>query len=167
MIPPSLVLGPSYYADKLPALRDLFGTEDLRLVDGGIEVRGRSYPVLGDVILLPDPREYSAQVRRVLWDSRGGPSRADFAEDIQFSFGEEWKQYPRILPEHGREFDAYFDLVDRASLRGARVCDLGCGIGRWSHFIKDHCRELVLVDFSDAIFVAEKICGIAPTRFFF
>jgi hypothetical protein len=31
---------------------------------------------------------------------------------------------------------------------------LGCGIGRWGHFLKDQCKELILVDFSEAIFVA-------------
>ena len=34
------------------------------------------------------------------------------------------------------------------------MCDLGCGIGRWSFFLTDKCKELLLVDFSEAIFVA-------------
>jgi SAM-dependent methyltransferase len=114
------------------------------------------YPVLNDVIILIDPAEHSPEVRRALALGRPRTPRADFAEDVQFTFGEEWKEYPRILPEHEKEFRSYFDLVDVAALQGRRVCDLGCGIGRWSYFLKDKCRELVLVDFSDAVFVARQ-----------
>ena len=122
----------------------------------GIRVEGRHYPVLGDVIILSEPGEYSPGVRRTMATSGERSERPDFSRDIQYSFGEEWKEYPRLLPEHGKEFSAYFDLVDRKSLLGARVCDLGCGIGRWSHFLQNDCRELLLVDFSDAVFVARR-----------
>jgi SAM-dependent methyltransferase len=53
------------------------------------------------------------------------------------------------------------------SLKNKRVADLGCGNGRWSYFIKDKCRELVLVDFSDAIFVARKNLSDAKNCLFF
>jgi SAM-dependent methyltransferase len=33
---------------------------------------------------------------------------------------------------------------------------LGCGSGRWSYYLKDRCQELVLVDFSEAIYVARE-----------
>src|SRR5205823_14169167 len=49
----------------------------------------------------------------------------------------------------------------------ARVCDLGCGMGRWSYFLKDRCKEIVLVDFSDAIFVARKNLASASNALFF
>lgn len=84
------------------------------------------------------------------------PVGLHFAEDIQFTFGEEWQRFPEILPEHKNEFSQYFDLVDISHLKDSRVCDLGCGIGRWSYFLKNRCRELVLVDFSEAIFVARR-----------
>src|SRR5690606_4214648 len=71
------------------------------------------------------------------------------------------------LPEHREEFERYFDLVDWKSMANARVCDLGCGMGRWSAFAKDRCREIVLVDFSDAIFVARKNLGQAKNALFF
>jgi SAM-dependent methyltransferase len=164
---PSLALDTSYYADKLPALRDLFGTEDLRLDPGAVVAGGRRYPVVGDVIILSASGESPPSVHRALAGGSERSLRSDLSGDIQFTFGEEWKQYPRLLPEHGREFDSYFDLVDRAGLRGARVCDLGCGIGRWSHFVKDDCRELVLVDFSDAIFVARENLRDCPHALFF
>jgi len=79
-----------------------------------------------------------------------------FAGDVQRSFGEEWTSHPDILAEHDREFDAYFDLVPLDSLAGLRVADLGCGMGRWSHFLAPRCRSVVLVDYSEAIFVARR-----------
>jgi SAM-dependent methyltransferase len=47
------------------------------------------------------------------------------------------------------------------------VCDLGCGIGRWSYFLKDAAREMMLVDFSNAIFVARQNLSSAPNALFF
>jgi len=152
----ALELDSGYYAGKLPVLRDLWGRPDVFLEGGFLKVGDRRYPVLNDVIVLADPAEYSPDVRRAVSSMEKDPPPQDFAEDIQYTFGQEWKNHPRILPEHSTEFRAYFDLVDLGGLRGARVCDLGCGIGRWSYFLKDRCKELVLVDFSDAIFVARK-----------
>jgi SAM-dependent methyltransferase len=147
-----------YYADKLDILQDLFGTSDVRVGGSVLQVKSSSYPVVDDVIVLSPPEHYSPHIRRQLGVAGGSePSRsADFAEDIQFSFGEEWNAYDQVLAEHEREFLRYFDLVPLDGLRDARVCDLGCGGGRWSYFLKDYCRELVLVDFSDAIFVARR-----------
>ena len=70
------------------------------------------------------------------------------------SFSEEWQTYGALLPEHDEEFAAYFDVVDLASLSDSLVLDLGCGSGRWGAKIAPHCHAVVLVDFSDAIFVA-------------
>jgi SAM-dependent methyltransferase len=158
-----------YYADKLETLKDLFGTEAVELRGESLAVGGRAYPILDDVILLLDPSLYPAAVRERLaaGDGRAAAAPAEFAEDIQFTFGEEWKTFSRIEPEHRREFEAYFDLVDLDRLKAARVCDLGCGIGRWGHFLKDHCRELVAVDFSEAIFVARENLRDAPHALFF
>ncbi len=52
-------------------------------------------------------------------------------------------------------------------MRNSRGCDLGGGIGRWSYFLKDKCRELVLVDFSEAIFVARRNLRDAGSALFF
>lgn len=156
-----------YYADKLEVLRDLFGDQDVEIQPNVLRVGTRRFPVVDDVIVLSPPDQYSPQVRAVLASTTGSRASSDFAEDIQFTFGEEWKSYGAILPEHRDEFDKYFDLVDLAELANARVCDLGCGSGRWSHFVKDYCKELVLVDFSDAIFVARKNLRDSPNALFF
>ncbi len=153
----------SYYADKLESLGDVFG-RPVGLVPGGLRVGEAVYPVVDGVVILLDPAQYPAALRGRL--SPGADSEG-FAEDIQFTFGEEWKSFPAVMPEHEQEFRDYFDLVDLSGLRGSRVCDLGCGIGRWSYFLKDRCRQLVLVDFSEAIFVARRnLCSARNALFF-
>lgn len=165
---PSRALAAGSDEAKLVTLRDLFGTDDVTLEPERLSVGGRAYPIVDDVIVLLDPSHYPASLRQRL--GRGAPGRdpaVPYADDIQSTFGAEWRSYPSILPEHEQEFRKYFDLVDLEELRDRRVCDLGCGIGRWSYFLKDRCRELVLVDFSDAILVArENLRGASNVLFF-
>ncbi len=158
----------SYYGDKEDLLRDLFGAREVRADGRQVEVDGAVYPVVDDVIVLLEPWQYTPHVRRRLArrSETGGDPRV-FAQDIQFTFGEEWERYGMALPEHEQEFQSYFDLVDLDGLRSSRVCDLGCGMGRWSSFLKDRVRELVLVDFSDAIFKARvNLLGAGHCLFF-
>ncbi len=146
---------PLYYDDKLELLADVFGAEDVRVDAGGVHLDGRFFPVLDDVIVALDVDRLPPAVRARIPDRAGGTSSdVPFAADVQRSFGEEWKAHPDILPDHAAELEAYFDLLPMEELQGRRVVDLGCGIGRWSYFIAEKCRDLVLVDYSEAIFVA-------------
>lgn len=156
-----------YYASRIETLKDLFGATDVTVAPDSVTVDGRVYPVIDDVIILLDPAQYPPAVRDRIGAERAGTVTGAFAEDIQFTFGEEWKTYSEILPEHKDEFDAYFDIVDTDDLADARVCDLGCGIGRWSWFLRGRCREQILVDFSEAIFVARKNMKDADNALFF
>ena len=148
----------TYLRNKIKSLRRIFGTEDITLVDNYLVVEGRRYPVVNDVIVLLDPSQYTEYIRKFI--SPGESARLDdievFSKAVQSSFGQQWNQYSNILDEHRMEFEQYFDLVRMGSLQDQSVCDLGCGIGRWSFFLQKLCREMVLVDFSDAIFVARK-----------
>jgi SAM-dependent methyltransferase len=139
-----------YYRNKIASLQKIFGTEDLELKANSLRVGRTEYPIIQDVIVLMT-----------------GRSSMEIAEDIQYTFGAEWQEHGAILPEHAQEFAQYFDLVDLNSLREARVCDLGCGSGRWSYYLKDRCKELVLVDFSDAIFVARQNLRTSENCLFF
>src|SRR5919108_4781224 len=140
-----------YYADKVRALQEIFGVRDIELTADRIRVGDVEYPVVDDVIdLMAAPRR-----------------EGRLAEDIEYTFGAEWREHGEILPEHAAEFAHYFDIVDLGSLKDARVCDLGCGSGRWSFYLKDRCRELVLVDFSDAIYVARRNLREADHCLFF
>lgn len=152
---------------QLEAMRDLFGRPDVNIEATALLVGERRYPILDGVIILLDESRYPASVRRRLSAGTGAATTEDFDPDIQFTFGEEWQRFPDILPEHRREFENYFDLVDVLALEDAVVMDLGCGIGRWSHFLQPHVRQLVLVDFSDAIFVARRNLAHAPNALFF
>lgn len=156
----------SYYEDKIDSLRDIFGTDEISLTGSGINVDDHHYPVIDDVIILLDAAQYPASVMARL-GTDSGQADGPFAEDIQYTFGEEWKSFKHILPEHEQEFKQYFDLFNVRSLKDNKVCDLGCGIGRWSYFLRQYCRELVLVDFSDAIFVARQNLKDTSTALFF
>jgi len=158
-----------YYLDKEASLRDIFGAAEVRIKSDSVIVDGRVYPVVDDVIILLQPERWPAGLKeRVTSSSSAGPDAGGaFAGDIQFTFGKEWQKYPEILPGHEAEFKLYFDLVNTGDLAGARICDLGCGIGRWSYFLKDKARELVLLDFSEAIFVARKNLEGAKNCLFF
>ncbi|MEW6543814.1 MAG: class I SAM-dependent methyltransferase [Nitrospirota bacterium] len=138
----------SRYASRLESLQDLFGTGDVCVEPDRLRVNGLEYPIEDEVVLLD-----------------GGRLSPDAAE-IQATFGAEWKCYDGMLPDYERQFAGYFDLVPFEALKQARVCDLGCGMGRWSYLLKRRCRELVLVDFCDAIFQARRLLDDAPALFF-
>lgn len=115
-----------YYEDKLDSLRDIFGSPELELGKDCLLVGKKRYPIVDDVIILLEPDQYPAALKaRLAIESSSPQDRKEFAEDIQYTFGEEWKTYNRVLPEHEREFNEYFDIVDPDSLKNARVCDLG------------------------------------------
>jgi SAM-dependent methyltransferase len=146
-----------YYSDKIASLKDIFGVDDLTLEDGCVIVGKRRFPIVNDVIVVLEPSKWPDMLKKMIPpDDAGKKARFEFAEDIQFTFGAEWKKFPDILAEHRDEFRLYFDLIDLESFKNKRLCDLGCGIGRWSFFLQDKCREIVLVDFSEAIFVARE-----------
>jgi SAM-dependent methyltransferase len=148
----------SYYEDKLDSLADLFGAASASLARGGLSVGGHLYPIVDDVIIALDPARRPPLLRQRLRDGDGeAPSHAaSFSPATQYSFGAEWDAFADVLPEHEEEFRQYFDLVDLEALGEARVADLGCGSGRWSCFLAPRAHELVLVDFSEAIFVARR-----------
>ncbi|MFC1807514.1 class I SAM-dependent methyltransferase [Candidatus Omnitrophota bacterium] len=159
-----------YYRDKIKTLEEIFGTTQIILKSDTLIAGNKRYPIVSDVIILSDPSQYSDFVRKELClDVNGAKNVRDekFAEDIQYTFGAEWKQYDKILPEHEKEFSQNFDIVDLSALRNSRLCDLGCGNGRWSYYLNDICSEIVLVDFSDAIFVARKNLSNANNCLFF
>jgi hypothetical protein len=145
-----------YYAGREATLAELFGASTVVVHHDAVEVDGRRLPVVDDVIVAVDEAKLPPRARSAL--GAGGPAgdASEFAEDIQFTFGEEWWAHGDVLPEHRREFEAYFDLVDLDGLADKRVAGVGCGSGRWASFVAPRCRELVVVDFSDAIFVARR-----------
>jgi len=147
----------AYYVDKIETLRDLFGAKDVAVSADRLDVDGMSFAIIDDVIVLLAPEDCPPAVReRLLARGEAGSRTSSISSAVQSSFSDQWTRFGAILPEHQAEFRQYFDLVDLDSLSDARVADLGCGIGRWSYYLADRCREIVLVDFSEAIFVARR-----------
>ena len=161
----------SYYADKIDSLRDVFGATRVVLQTHSLIVDDQEYPIVDDVIVLLAPSRYPEALRRHLSTTTptpfGSAAQSEFAADIQSTFGDEWQAFPEILPEHETEFRQYFDVVELVDLEEKRVCDMGCGIGRWSSFLHTKVGEIVLVDFSEAIFVARNNLRDADNALFF
>ena len=151
----------SYYDGRDAELADLFGATTVVVADDHLLVDGRRLEVVDDVIVALDAERLPARLRTGAVAT--GPA---YAPDIQHTFGAEWTAHPDVLPEHQREFEAYFDLVDLDALADARVADLGCGSGRWASFVAPHCHTLVAVDFSEAIFVARDNLRAQPRTIF-
>lgn len=75
-------------------------------------------------------------------------------------FGKEWERFDQqgVKDSELREqFDRYFSVFpwDRIP-REARGFDLGCGSGRWAHFVAERVGELVCIDASDAALAVAK-----------
>jgi len=166
--PTSLKHGIMYLSDKIDILKDVFGDDRIRIQDSTLRVGDYEFPIVDDVIILLDPSEYPDFLKEKLNpDQLQTPPPHSYSPDIQYTFGREWTQFSQILPEHERLFSGYFDLIDVDELKDKRICDLGCGMGRWSYFLHDKCKEIILVDFSEAIFEARKNLSQADNAVFF
>lgn len=147
----------NYYKNKLETIKDIFDTGEVILGSDCLFIKDKSYPIINDVIILLDESKYSDYISNYFQVNKNDLiNNPSFSKDIQSSFGDEWTYYEKILEEYEQEFEQYFDLVDISALKNKRVCDLGCGNGRWSFMLQNQCRELILIDFSDAIFTARK-----------
>jgi SAM-dependent methyltransferase len=156
-----------FYAGREDSLCEIFGATTVVVSKSHVEIDGRRYPVLDDVIVtLPIDRLPPSVRSRLATAQDLMPAQGAFAEDIQFTFGAEWVEHGDLLPEHAQEFDDYFDLIDLDALGDKRVADLGCGSGRWATFLAPKCREIVLADFSEAIFVARRNLAEAGNAIF-
>ncbi len=147
-----------HYDSLVDDLAGLFGAKSVEVGEDAVVIDDASYPLVDDIIVTLPPAQWPSHVRARVGLSEGQPCPVSdgIATKIQASFGREWTEFADLLPEHRREFERYFDLIDLSRLSNSRVCDLGCGMGRWSWFLAAYCRQLVLVDFSDAIFAARR-----------
>ncbi|OGX45634.1 MAG: hypothetical protein A3G38_04080 [Omnitrophica WOR_2 bacterium RIFCSPLOWO2_12_FULL_51_8] len=148
-----------YYQNKLDVLVDVFGAKNVQLADDSLLVDGKRYPIVDDVIILIDPLQYPPIVRERLQVREPSEMMEAYAPDIQDHYSKFWDEWPGMQSHYEQEFNGYFDLIDLSTLRDKRVCDLGCGMGRWSYMLAERVRlrELVLVDFSEAIFTARRL----------
>lgn len=129
-----------YYQDKIERLKEIFKTKDVVLKQDHILINSIKFNIKDDVIII----------------------NSNLNEDIKShtvnSFGSEWLEFNEITPEHHKEFELYFDLINLDKLKNKNLIDLGCGIGRWSKILIDKIdvKSLVLIDLSESIFVARE-----------
>ena len=124
-----------YYKNNIDTLIRIFGTSNIRFEDNLLLVNEKQYPIIDDVIVTLSPDQYPSDLKNRLHLKSACENQSEFiAKDIQYTFGEEWKKFNDIKPEHAEEFKQYFDIVDLNSLKSKCICDLGCGIGRWDFF---------------------------------
>jgi SAM-dependent methyltransferase len=76
---------------------------------------------------------------------------ARLAARTRASFGYEWSHFHQWQDSSERSFRDYFETADLDALRGRRVLDAGCGMGRHARQMAAHARQVVTVDFSRAI----------------
>ncbi len=158
-----------YYQDKRDALADIFGTQNIKIGVDAIVVDGNRYPIVDDVIVLLDPSQYPPTVRARLRERETTRKFETYAPDIQDHYSKFWDEWSGLESRYEQEFNGYFDLIDLSTLENTRVCDLGCGMGRWSYLLAERVRvrELVLVDFSEAIFRARRLLREHQNALFF
>lgn len=158
-----------YYQDKLSALTDIFGAQSIQLTSDALMVDGNRYPIVDDVIVLLDPSQYPATVRARLRERGTTDDLETYAPDIQYHYSKFWDEWQGMESRYEQEFNGYFDLIDLSTLQDTRVCDLGCGMGRWSYMLAERVkvRQLVLVDFSEAIFRARRLLHNQKNALFF
>jgi len=137
---------------------------------------GSSYAIIGGI-----PRLLPPALQSMLWemhpdfyslhktrlpaellpkDSGGGREKEEDSalraqRDTARSFGYEWQAFSEMLPDYEANFRWYFERFQKAELEGALVLDAGCGTGRHTfHMARSGAREIVAMDFSQAIEVA-------------
>src|SRR5437764_13266106 len=73
------------------------------------------------------------------------------------SFGYEWQAFAEILPDYESNFRWYSERYPADSCVGMRILEAGCGTGRHAfHLARSGAREIVAMDFSQAIEVAAR-----------
>ncbi len=81
-------------------------------------------------------------------------------KDTVESFGDEWTRFDQSMMtefEARRLFECYFRIFPWGELpSGSEGFDMGCGSGRWAHFVASRVGFLNCVDPSNAIDIAKK-----------
>jgi SAM-dependent methyltransferase len=70
------------------------------------------------------------------------------------SFGFEWKQFHNLKSEKG--FLDFISPIDKNFFLGKFVLDAGCGNGSYSRYSAVYGAEVIAIDFSDAVYVAQE-----------
>ena len=87
--------------------------------------------------------------------------------DTARSFGYEWQAFSEMLPDYESNFRWYFERFPKDAFAGKLILDAGCGTGRHTfHMAQSGAREVVAMDFSQAIEVAARNNRANPNTHF-
>ena len=76
-----------YYKNKIKTLSEIFGTSDIQLQESFINVAGRVYPIVDDVIILLESHQIPHQtLEKVQYLTRDEGVTSSIAKDIQYIF---------------------------------------------------------------------------------
>ncbi len=70
------------------------------------------------------------------------------------SFGFEWTRFHKLKSERG--FLEFVSPIDKDFFNNKRVLDAGCGNGSYAYYAASYGAEVIAIDFSDAVSVAQK-----------
>ena len=83
-----------YYKNKIKTLSEIFGTSDIQLDGALINIAGKVYPIVDDVIILLKSHQIPQRIlEKIQGLTPDEESTSSIAKDIQYTFGEEWKKY--------------------------------------------------------------------------
>ena len=134
-----------YYKNKVDLLRDIFEEVEYNGESDIIQINQKKCQIKDDVIIIDNIDQKKDKL-------------TSLKRNTVNTFGDEWQEFSKITEEHYKEFDFYFSEYDYRLLEGKTFCDYGCGIGRWSRILSDRVDlgQIILCDYSDAIFVARE-----------
>jgi len=70
------------------------------------------------------------------------------------SFGFEWTRFHELKSENG--FLEFVSPIDKGFFKNKRVLDAGCGNGSYAYYAASYGAEVVAIDFSDAVSIAQE-----------
>ena len=70
------------------------------------------------------------------------------------SFGFEWTKFNQLKSEKG--FLEFIGPIDKDFIKGKFVLDAGCGNGSYSYYAASYGAEVIAIDFSDSVSVAQE-----------
>ncbi|MFA4826238.1 MAG: class I SAM-dependent methyltransferase [Methanoregula sp.] len=70
------------------------------------------------------------------------------------SFGFEWTRFHKLKSEKG--FLEFVSPIDKKYFKNKRVLDAGCGNGSYAYYAASYGAEVIAIDFSDAVSVAQE-----------
>ncbi len=102
-------------------------------------------------------RDRDNQATTPMTGEDGGDAALKAQRETARSFGYEWQTFSEMLPDYEKNFRWYFERFSPDQFEGLRVLDAGCGTGRHTfHMARSGAREVVAMDFSQAIEVAAR-----------